>query len=236
MTTRFAAAIAVAVAMPVAVWAVPAAAQNWNAQYAQTATGHRVGNPDADIQLIEYVSYTCPHCAQFEQESEAELRYFYVHEGQATVEVRHFIRNIVDIVAAVSAECGGADAFYDNHRMFLNSQDEWMERGRALSAAQQARWGAGDWGSRMRAIASDLDFYEMMEPRGLSRTQLDACLVDQSRAERIVAMSDANAAEFGVQGTPSFVLNGALLDGVHSWQGLREVLVATRETPPAALQ
>ncbi|KLE35057.1 DsbA family protein [Aurantiacibacter luteus] len=216
--------------------AAPAAAQNWNATYERTATGHRIGNPDADIQLIEYVSYTCPHCAHFEAESEAELRYVYVHEGQAGVEVRHLIRNIVDIAAALSAECGPEDAFYENHRMFLNTQDEWMGRGRALSQAQQARWAAGDWGSRMRAIASDLDFYEMMEPRGLSRSQLDACLTDQARAERIVEQSEANAAEFGVQGTPSFVLNGSLLDGVHSWPQLSQVLAATREMALAPTQ
>ena len=118
--------------------------------------------------------------------------------------------------------------------MFLRTQNEWVARGRALSQAQQARWAAGDWGTRMRAIASDLDFYEMMEPRGLTRSQLDACLTDQARAERIVAQSEASSSQFGVQGTPSFVLGGTLLDGVHSWQQLREVLVAARETPTVA--
>ena len=218
------------VAAPVAaLGAAPAAAQNWNATYEATQQGHRLGNPEADIRLIEFISYTCPHCASFERESEAELRYFYVHEGHASIEVRHIIRNIVDVAAALTTECGPAENFYGNHRAMLSTQDEWLGRARALSPAQLARWDAGDFGSRMRAIASDLDWYELMEPRGYSATQLDACLSDQSRADAIVATANANAREYGVQGTPSFAVNETLLAEVHGWPQLRLALTGMRQ-------
>ena len=42
------------------------AAQNWDATHVATDGGHRVGNPAATTQLITFVSYTCPHCANFE--------------------------------------------------------------------------------------------------------------------------------------------------------------------------
>lgn len=223
-----------ALALPAAALpAAPAAAQNWNAQYVATPTGHRVGNPDAPIQLIEYVSYTCPHCAHFESESEAELRYHYIHQGYVAVEVRHLLRNGLDVAIALAAECGPDDAFFDNHRMFLNTQDTWIAKARALSPEQQARWSAGTTPDQFRAMASDLDFYEMMEPRGVSRSQLDACLTDRARILEITAESEANAAEYGVQGTPSFVVNGQLLDGVHAWPSLRQVLAALRQEAPA---
>ena len=215
----------------------PAAAQNWNASYDRTEQqGHRIGNPEADISVIEFVSYTCPHCADFEREAEAELKYLYVHEGQATVEYRHMIRNPIDVAAALVTECGPGENFIGNHRAMLVTQDEWLGKARAASQGQQQRWTTGPISSRMRAIANDLDWYELMEPRGYSIAQLDACLSDEARAQELVTVANANAVEYGVQGTPSFVVNGELLDHVHNWPALREVLLTLREAPQEAPQ
>ncbi len=227
---------AIAALAPSAFASAPATAQDWNAQYVATESGHRVGNPEAPLQLIEFISYTCPHCAHFEQEAEAELRYTYVREGHAAREVRPFIRNIVDIAATLVAECGPEENFFANHRVLLHSQDTWLTRAQELSPEQQARWNAGGIPQRLRAIASDLDFYELMEPQGYSVTELDACLSDQARAEAIVAASNANGEQFNVPGTPSFALNGTLLEGVHSWPALQQALSTTRETPVSATQ
>ena len=230
-------ALALLAAPALALAASPAAAQNWNATFAETpAQGHRVGDPEAPLQIIEYVSYTCPHCAHFEQESEAQLRYFYVHEGHAAVEVRHLIRNVIDVAAALVTECGEEDRFFDNHRTMLHRQDDWLAKAQALSPAQQARWQGGSVSSRMRAIASDLDFYEMMDGRGLSRSEIDQCLSNEARARQIAEQSGVNAAEYGVRGTPSFVLEGTLLEGVHSWPQLNAVLAAAREMPETVLE
>ncbi len=219
-----------------AIPAVPAAAQDWNAEYEVTDLGHRIGNPEAPLQLIEFVSYTCPHCAHFEHEAEAELRYYYIHEGHAALEVRPFIRNIVDIAATLVAECGADDKFFDNHRTLLLTQDDWLGVARELTPAQQQRWNSGPIASRMRAIADDLGFYELMEPKGYTISQLDACLSDEAQAQAIAANPTAGGAEMGVQGTPSFALNGALLDGVHSWPQLSQVLTTARETPAAVTE
>ena len=209
--------------------AAPAIAQNWNAGIEQTGQGYRLGNPDAPLQLVEFVSYTCPHCATFESEAEAELRYHYVHEGYAAVEVRHMIRNPVDLAAALLTECGDEAKFFDNHRAVLATQDSWMETAQGLNQAQLQRWQSGTIGSRMRAIAADLGFDDLMESRGLSASQVTACLNDEARAQEIAQLSRTNADEFGVPGTPSFVLNGTLLEGVHAWQPLRQALVAARQ-------
>lgn len=222
---RWLAAVMVALAVPVA----PTAAQNLNAQIVQTGQGYRVGDAEAPLQIIEFVSYSCPHCAAFEREAEAELRYHYVHEGYAAVEVRHMIRNPIDLSAALLTECGSPDRFFDNHRAVLATQDSWMETARSLTPSQMQRWANGAIGSRMRAIASDLGFDDLMEQRGYSRSEIDACLTDEARAQEIAETSQANVAEYDVPGTPSFVLNGNLLDSVHTWNSLKQVLLAARE-------
>jgi len=218
------------------VLALPAAAQDWNAQIEETDKGFRVGNPEAPLQLIEFVSYTCPHCARFEQESEAELKYVYVFEGLAAVEVRHLIRNPIDVAVALVTECGATENFFNNHRVMLFTQDQWLTRAQGISQAQQQRWASGTIASRMRAIGNDLDFHEIMEGRGYSYSEIDNCLADSERAIAIAATSRANSAEYNVNSTPSFVLNGALLEGVHDWPTLGQIMAPARESAPSATE
>ncbi|WP_338243902.1 DsbA family protein [Aurantiacibacter hainanensis] len=209
-----------AAAMPLAV----AGAQDWNMTYETTERGHRVGNPEADVSLIQFVSYTCPHCASFEVQSEAALRLHYIHQGLATVEVRSVIRNPVDLAASLVAECGDPEDYFGNHRALMMSHPRWMEKARSATEGQMRRWSAGSVASRMRAIGDDLDFHELMEPRGLSRVQVDQCLADEAKALSIAEAAEADNAEFDIPGTPSFAVNGTLVPGVHTWSALKQVL------------
>lgn len=217
---RWAIAAITLVAAPLAA----VAAQDWNLTFAETERGHRVGNPDAELQLIEFVSYTCPHCAHFEAQADAPLRALYLHEGRVGVEVRSYLRNPIDLAATLVAECGEPDDFFGNHRALMLSHDRWMEKARGASPGQMQRWTSGAIGARMRAIGNDLDFHELMEPRGLSRTQVDQCLSNEAKAMEIAEANEANNADFDIPGTPSFALNGRLLEGVHSWNMLQQVL------------
>lgn len=222
MINRWVLAAVAVIAAPLATLA----AADWNLTFAVTERGHRVGNPEADVQLIEFVSYTCPHCAHFEQEADAGLRMIYLHSGQTSVEVRSYLRNSIDLAATLVAECGEPGQFFANHRALMLSHDRWMGRARSATPGQQQRWSTGDFGAQMRAIGDDLDFHELMEPRGLSRSQVDRCLSDEPRARRIVAAHEANQADFDIPGTPSFAINGQLLANVHSWDVLQAALDA----------
>lgn len=203
------------------------AAQNWNTTFAASVAGHRVGNPEAETQLITFVSYSCPHCANFELEADASLRTQYIHSGKLSLEVRHVIRNVVDLAAAMSTECGKPEQFFQRHRSMMLSHDIWMKVATDASAAQQQRWNNGTLPSRIKAVASDLGFYDRMEQRGLSVTAIDQCLNNEGRALEIIASGEADDALYGIPGTPSFALNGQLLPGIHGWAGLRSAINAS---------
>ena len=200
------------------------AAQNWNVEYVQTATGHRVGNPEAPAQLITYVSYSCPGCKNFELSSDAPMRAGFIHSGKAAMEVRLAIRNPIDKAASLLAECGPEEKFFDNHRAIMFAQDDWLPAFQNSTAVQRARWTTGTHAARMRAIAADGDFYRIMERRGYSRTELDACLADEARGNDLEAIAKATRDEFGFIYTPSFALNGEALSEVHSWSALETAL------------
>jgi len=215
-------AFALLAASAFAIAATPA--PNWNTTVAEADGAHRVGNPAADHSLIEFVSYTCPHCATFEQQSEGALKMMFVHPGTLSLEVRHTVRDVVDLTATMLTRCGPADKFFGNHTAMMLAQPDWFAKGRSLSDAQMTRWRSGDPASRRRAIAQDLGLVAVMESRGYQPAELNACLADDGAAQAILAQSQADSEKFGIRATPSFVLDGELLDGAHGWQQLSQTL------------
>ena len=198
---------------------------NWLATSAVTDGGHRLGNPAAPTKLMEFVSYTCPHCGHFFQEADAPMKLLLVQPGKVSVELRHLIRDPVDLTAAVMTECVEPAKFFRTSDMLFARQEEWLSKIEATSPAQQARWFQGPIAQRMQAIASDAGFYQMMEPSGYSRSQIDQCFNDTGKVDAIIKQSHDDAMQFGVNSTPSFVVNGKTLD-IHTWDDLQKVLGA----------
>lgn len=184
---------------------------------------HILGNPEARMKLVEFVSYTCPHCATYNLQSEGVLRLAYIPSGRLSIEVRNHLHNRVDLALAMLASCGPKDRFFLNHTALLRSQPKWLAHMDHATAAQRQRWEQTDLGTRNRAIASDLHLYEVMATRGYERQELERCLTDKAMADRITAQS-RSAEQAGVVGTPTFSINGKLLDNTHDWAGLRPQL------------
>ena len=203
--------------------APPAAKANWLITVSTTPTGgHIVGNPDGGVRLVEYVSYTCSHCAEFDVEAKGELAVGLVKPGKGSIEYRPFFRNIIDVTSTLLVNCGPPTKFQGNHSVVLSAQKKWLVD---PSEAQQKRWTTGDFGTRMRAIAGDMKLYPLFEARGYRRVELDRCLADKALAQQI-ADENKNASEvIGITGTPSFLLNGTL-QHVHGWAELRPLLMA----------
>lgn len=207
--------------------ATPAHTVNWNGHVTKTADdGYILGNPAAPVHLVAYISYTCPHCAEFEAEAFAPLGLGMIGPGKGSYEIRPFLRNGLDVVAALLAECGPPTKFFGNTQLLLARQRDWLAPIDKLTEAQKARWDAKDFGTRTRAIASDLGLYTLMEQRGYDRAELDRCLADKALADRIAKHTqDASDKEF-VNGTPSFLINGVPLAATYDWAALKPQLDA----------
>ena len=215
----------------VAAVALVAAASNWTTMVQRNAAWHTVGNPDAEITVADFSSYTCPHCGTYARTGGEVMKLAYVGSGKARVEMRHVIRNPVDLTAALAAWCGDDDKFLRNHAALMFAQDDWMEKLESATPAQRQRWSTGPIPARLRAIASDLDFYQIFEQRGYDRPTLDQCLADTARMDALIGATMADAETFGVRGTPSFAIDGTLLEGVHHWDTLKPRLDAALNVP-----
>ena len=67
-----------------------------------------MGNPNAEVKLVEFGSMTCPHCAEFDEQGGKPLIDNYVKNGQVSFEFRNFVRDPFDMTASLIARCGGA--------------------------------------------------------------------------------------------------------------------------------
>jgi hypothetical protein len=194
--------------------AKPAPKGDWANKITLTPDGaHILGNPDAGVKLTEYMSYTCPHCAHFEGEGVATMRLTMIAQGKGSLEVRHLLRDPIDMAVALLTNCVPPQRFFALHDAFLTQQEHWLAPAFTASQDQQKRWYEGALPVRMRAVANDLKLYDFVETKGLSRVDADRC-------------QTADATGKGVESTPSFGLNGTLLTGTHDWATLRPQLDA----------
>ena len=199
----------------------------WNYVINLGADGsHVLGNPAAPVKLAEYISYTCPHCAQFTKEAEAPLRIGYVSSGKVSIEVRHMLRDPIDLTVAMLTNCGPKEKFFLNHGAFMGSQASWIKPLASSTPAQRQRWTNGSLIERNRAIAADFHLYAVMQSRGYDRITADRCMADQALAQRLGNQAQQGYS-LGIRSTPAFSINGKLLDNTSEWSELRPQIDAS---------
>lgn len=201
-------------------------APDWSITVSETEAGHLIGNPEAETRVAEYVSYTCSHCATFARTGDPALKIAYVRTGKVALEVRHLLRDPIDLTAAMLTHCGEPEKFALNHAAIMLSQDRWLPVAANATAAQRQRWVNPDRAAARRAIAADLDFYQIMEARGYRTAELDRCLADSAKEAELIRASREDGTRLQLRGTPSFTINDRLVEGAHGWPDLQKALDA----------
>lgn len=181
---------------------------------------HILGNPAAANKVVEYLSYTCGHCADFEAKEAPLLKAQYVAAGKASLEIRNLLLNPIDLTAAMLARCGGKGKFFGNTKHLFATQPVWLGKTKNISEATQAKLKAQDFTGFMTGIYTEIGLDAVMQQRGVTTAQGKTCLADKAALDAVLDMTDAGAA-LGVNGTPSFLVNGKLQDHIHSFAELK---------------
>jgi protein-disulfide isomerase len=184
--------------------------------------GFRMGNPAAKVKLVEYGSLTCGHCANFAKAGMASLVGTYVKSGKVSYEYRNFILNGLDVAASLVARCGGPARFFPIADKLYATQPQWMGRVSHLTEAQKAQMNALPENQRLGRVAEVAGIVAIGAQNGIPAAQAKRCLADESGLGRLGKMAEAAGAQ-GVEGTPTFFLNGSNI-GTHSWATLEPIL------------
>ena len=217
------AAVPAAAIAPVA----PAQAQrDWTQVVSRTAEGgFRMGNPNAPIHVVEYLSLTCPHCADFARDAAPGLIRDHVRSGRVSLEYRNFVLNAYDLAATFLSRCAAPQDYFALNHAILAEQGRWMGRVDALTAEQRRELQELQPIQGMQRIVAWTCLDAIAARHGINAGQARACLADQAALDRIIEMRRAGA-EHGVNGTPSFAINGRLAANVHDWASLEPLLEA----------
>lgn len=225
-------------AIAVAPLAIPAAADAATRDWAKMATvtpdgTFVLGNPKAKVRLVEYLSMTCSHCAHFTTEASAPLTDKYIRGGLVALEVRHAIRDSLDVTASLLARCNGPRAYFPAAQMLLASQEQWVRDAVAFQEGDKGATAKLPIGEALAALAHGAGLDRMMATRGLQPARAKACLANKAEQDRLAAMAKEAWGTRQIQGTPSFLINGTPVEGATTWAALEPKLQEALRPDPS---
>ena len=150
-----------------------------------------LGPADAAVELTEYASITCPHCAAFNENVFPKIKAAYIDTGKIRYVFREFP---LDPVAAASSVLSRCIANGDSTRYFMVTDQLFRQ----------------EW-SKVTKPRDTLN--QIGKQAGLDEDQVGACLKDDALFNAIVAGRAYATAKLGVNSTPTFLINGDKMVG-----------------------
>jgi len=152
-----------------------------------------LGDPSAKVQVVEYASASCPHCARWDQEVFPAFKAKYVDTGKVRYTLREYLTDPEALAAAgfLLARCAGKDRYFPVLGAVFKGQAEMVA--------------SGDVRGVLARIAKN--------PGGMSPAQLDACMRDSAAEKALAARADRHLHADKVGVTPTFIINGRRVEG-----------------------
>lgn len=154
---------------------------------------HVLGRADAKVTVIEYASPTCPHCAAFSTDVLPAFSTTYVDSGKVRYILRPLTRNVLDSAIFMLAEAAGPTNYHNVVSTYFKTQATWMVSPKPRDA-----------------------LFEVAKQLGFTQETFDAALTNQAWFTGIESLKTQAVDEFGLQGTPTFYINGKTLSGEKS--------------------
>ncbi len=183
----------------------PALAQEATTAAESTVKDFSVGSPDAKVKMVEYASFTCPHCATFHETVYPQLKTEYIDTGKVHFTLREVYFDRYGLWAALIARCGGDMKYFGIHDMLFAQQKDWAASEDPMQVVE-----------KLKTIG---------RAAGLEDAAMDACLNDTANAEALIKQFQTNFEADGVEGTPTLFINGAK-HGNMAYEDLKAILDA----------
>lgn len=162
-----------------------------------------MGSPDAPVTVIEYASLTCPHCAHFNNTVLGKLKSEYVKTGKVRWVYRDFPLNQPALYASALARCAGHERFFGFVDLLFKRQEQWAFGKDPLKGL-----------AHVAALG------------GLTQKDIDTCFKDTKILKEIAAQRQEAADKFGVNATPTFIINGRKFEGDNSYEAFTAAIEA----------
>jgi protein-disulfide isomerase len=164
-----------------------------------------MGDAKAKVQMTEYASAACPHCAAFAIDVFPAFKAKYIDTGKVHYTFREILTAPQQVAAAgfLLARCSGKDKYFATLDGVFRSQQDWVQtgdvRGALLRVAQNA---------------------------GISEEKFNACINDEKAIKALNARVQKYAEQDKIDGTPTFLIDGKKLEGEQSLDTLSKAVDA----------
>ena len=162
-----------------------------------------VGDKNAPVTIIEYASLSCSHCANFHNNTLNDLIKEYVDTGKARIVFRDFPFNYPALLGSMVLRCIPEDVRYDYMNALFQLQQKWVVRENAKSTQE---------------------LYKIMQSGGMTKEEFETCTNNVELENTILQALIAAQNEFNIQSTPSFLINGNLVEGNKSIKEFRQII------------
>ena len=147
-----------------------------------------LGDNNAPIQFVEYVSLTCSHCAEFHVKKLPILKEKYIDKGKLRLEMRDFPLDGLALRAAAMARLVAKNKYFKFVNVLFKSQERWSKNKDPINELK-----------KMGRLA------------GLSKGKIDASINQMELLEGIFKMRQQAEKDWNIQSTPSFVINNKFM-------------------------
>jgi protein-disulfide isomerase len=154
------------------------------------------GSADAKVTVQEYFSLTCTHCAAFQKETFPKVRQELIGTGRIHYVWRDYPLDQLALYAAMVARTLPPDRYEPFITALLGTQDRWAFTRTANPMEELAK---------MAALA------------GMTRPTFDAAVRDDALKQFVLAEQAEGEKKYGVNSTPTFVINGKPTPGAVSY-------------------
>lgn len=146
------------------------------------------GDPDAPVEVIEYASLTCPHCANFHGNVLPRLIENYIDPGYVRFIHREVYFDRYGLWAGMLARCGDDSRYFPMLDLIYEQQQDWAGSSDPAEVAENLR--------------------RLGRQSGLSGDEVDACMMDGDQAEAMVGVYQHHVTVHEVNATPTFIIDG----------------------------
>jgi protein-disulfide isomerase len=162
-----------------------------------------LGNPKAKVQVIEYASMSCPHCAHFNETVVAPFRAKWVDSGKVRYTLKEMLTPPEQVAAAgfLLARCAGPAKYFKVVDEVFRSQP---------------RWETG----KIKAV-----FLQIGAANGINEAQFDACLSNEAAQTALNSRAQRAAEVDGVSSTPTLFINGKKIEDLPQTQAAMDALI-----------
>ena len=156
--------------------------------YTVLPTDRTMGNKNAKVVLLEYAAPSCPHCARFAEGILPAIKTKYIDTGKVLLVFRVFPLRPDDGAVEKIARCLPEDKYFQFIDLGFRNHPLW-----------NPEYGVTDVHGGLVRLG---------RMAGMSAEQVDKCIDNSAEDERINAVAAEGERLYGVNSTPTLILNG----------------------------